>query len=40
MVKSNISFGGKLLLIILTIVIYTLVVVGAIAGIGYYAYKK
>ena len=40
MVKANLSFGGKLLLIILTIVIYTLVVVGAIAGIGYYAYKK
>lgn len=40
MVKSNFSFGGKLLLILLTIIIYTLAVVGAIVGVGYYAYKK
>ena len=37
MVKANISLGGKLLLIILTIIIYTLVVVGGIVGFAFYA---
>ena len=40
MVKANISLGGKLLLIILTIIIYTLVVVGGIVGFAFYAYKN
>ena len=40
MVKANISVGGKILLIVLTIVIYTVVLVGGIVGIGFYAYKN
>lgn len=40
MVKANMSFGGKLLLIFLTIVIYTIVLVGGIVGGAFYVYKK
>ena len=40
MVKANCSFGGKLLLIFLTIVIYTVVLAGGLIGGAFYVYKK
>ena len=40
MVKSNFSFGSKLLLIVITILVWTLVLALAIGGGLYYAYKN
>lgn len=40
MVKATCSFGGKLLFVLVTIVVYTIVLAAGIVGIGYYAYKN
>lgn len=40
MVKANCSFGGKLLLVLITVIVYTLVLVGGLIGAGFYAYKN
>ena len=40
MVKANFSFGGKLLLVLVTVIIYTFVLIGGIIGGALYAYNN
>lgn len=40
MVRANFSFGGKLLLILVTVIIYTFVLIGGIIGGALYAYNS
>ena len=40
MVKANFSFGGKLLLLLVTVIIYTFVLIGGIIGGALYAYNN
>lgn len=40
MVKANFSFGGKLVLVLVTVVVYTFVLIAGAIGGGLYAYNN
>ena len=40
MVKANFSFGSKLLLILVTVILYTFVLIGGLAAGAFYVYKN
>ena len=40
MVKANFSFGGKLALVLVTVVVYTFVLIAGAIGGGLYAYNN